>query len=582
MADRTAPGDRRTAHTFLFEVKGIQRYVFDSGPLRDVVGASDLVAGLVKSPVPRSGADAGESDDDLIGQVKKVIAAAEPAPDVKLIFSRRASGAFCLHSDNKTALDEIRALWRLAVQLRCPGLEITEGMSEESGKATWEEAALVSVDAAHASVPGIRENGVAELPPTGVPVARFVAGTGRPATAVALYDEEVFLDAMTGPQRVHAGSLRGKLDGVASRFLSADLRGAQPRYVFPRNIDRRVKEDEDNPLFPFRGEDTRLAVIHADISGLGQTYLRAGRAAHAPKQTLALSRAIECAVEGAAQAATQQILIPATRERQIGSSRFCPVPARPVVLGGDDITIVVRADLALPFTAALLTEIEKRTEIELEPYHAPLGVPEFLSACAGIAIVGRGQPFLMAHEIADGLCGMAKREAKKAKGPCGPFPSGMAFHLAGSSMQEHYDDIFKNEMTATAAGRKLTLTANPYWLGRLADDMGRMSWQRLRRLAREIRNVDAGRGVLRQLRADAFEDLGTFNARWKRWREVVSKRDGEGKGVFNALAEMEVAAETENEAQALFDAANCTPLFDALDLIDIGTDLNGGAAEEKQ
>jgi hypothetical protein len=576
MTDRTAPGDRRTAHTLLFEVKGIQRYVFDSGPLRDVVGASDLVAGLVKSPVSTSGMDAGDSEHDLIGRVIETA-----RPDVHPEFSRRASGAFCLHLDDKTALDEIRALWRLAVQLRCPGLEMTEGLSEGGGKATWEEAAMASVVDARASVPGIRENGVAALPPAGGPVAQFVGRTGRPATAVSLYaDEEVSFDAMTAPQRVHADSL--KRDGIANRFLNADLHDEQPRYVFPRNIDRRVQEDEDNPLFPFRGEDTRLAVIHADISGLGQTYQLAGKHARMPEQMLNLSKAIERAVEGAAQTATRQILLPVTQERQIGSSRVRPVPARPIVLGGDDITIVVRADLALPFTAVLLTEIEKWTEIELEPHRAPLNVPEFLSACAGVAIVGRGQPFLMAHEIAEGLCGMAKREAKRAKGPCGPFPSGMAFHLAGSSMQEHYDDIFKNEMTVTAAGRKLMLTANPYWLGRLADDMGKTSWRGLHRLAREIKNVDASRGVLRQLRADAFEDLGTFNARWKRWREVVSKRDGRGEGVFNALAEMGLAAETGNDVQALFDARNCTPLFDALDLIDIGADLSGGATEEKQ
>jgi hypothetical protein len=85
MADQTAPAARRTAHTYLFEVKGIQRYVFDSGLLRDVVGASDLVAGLVKSPGSASGADAGESDRDLIGQViDKVIAAAGPAQDPQL------------------------------------------------------------------------------------------------------------------------------------------------------------------------------------------------------------------------------------------------------------------------------------------------------------------------------------------------------------------------------------------------------------------------------------------------------------------------------------------------------------------
>lgn len=128
---------------------------------------------------------------------------------------------------------------------------MTEGLSEGNGKDTWEEAALASVEITHGAVRGIRENQAAALPPSGGPVAQFVTRTGRPATAAALYaDEEEVLDAVTAPQRTHADTLRKtRLDGVASRFLGADLRDAQPPYVFPRNIDRRVEEDEDNPLF---------------------------------------------------------------------------------------------------------------------------------------------------------------------------------------------------------------------------------------------------------------------------------------------------------------------------------------------
>jgi hypothetical protein len=468
MADQTAPDNRLTAHTFLFEVKGIQKYVFDSGSLRDVVGASDLVAGLVKSPAASSGADAGDSAPDLIDLV---INAADPAQDTQRAFSRRASGAFCLHSNDKTALDEIRALWRLAIQLRCPGLEMTEGTAEGRGR-TWDQAALASIESAHDSISGIRENHAAAMPPTGGPIAQFVRRTGRPATAVVLHaDEEEFLDAMTAPQRPYADRPKEeKRGGVASRFLSADLRRKQPPYVFPRNIDRRVKEDEDNPLFPFRnGEDTRLAVIHADISGLGQTYRLASKRALKLDQMLELSKAIERAVEGAAQAATQQILIRAASPWEVNPSRQTLLPARPIVLGGDDFTILVRADLALPFAAALLTEIEKRTEAELKRF-PELDVPPFLSACAGVAIVRRGQPFLMALEIADGLCRTAKREAKRNR-PDGKFPSGIAFHFVGSTMQEHYDDILQNEMTAETAGQKLILTANPYWLGDRRNDV---------------------------------------------------------------------------------------------------------------
>jgi hypothetical protein len=383
--------------------------------------------------------------------------------------------------------------------------------------------------------------------------------------------DEVLLDAMTAPQRGHADTLRGKLDGVASRFLNTELRNARPPYVFPRNIDPREGDEEDNPLFPFRGADTRIAVIHADISGLGETYLRASGIARTTGDMLKLSTDIERAVEEAAKAAVARILIPATHPWKIDTSRLRLVPARPIVLAGDDFTIIIRADLALPFTAVLLEEIEKQTEAALKQHPAKLGLPGFLSACAGVAIVKRGQPFLMAYEVADGLCSFAKRAAKSGRARA-PFPSGIAFHLVGSTMQEDYGTILASEMTAG----DLTLTANPYWLGRLAGEMGKTSWSGLHRLAREIKNVDAGRGGLRRLRALVFEDMGNLRARWKRWCEVA-KPDP----LLAALTEMGVATDPRDHAP-LFDAGRRTPLFDALDLIDIGTGLSDKENEEEK
>src|SRR6266446_2330870 len=74
---------------YLFEAKGIQRYILDSGPLRDLVGASDLVAGLASS-----------DENDLIAEVLRALGVHAEGVN----FSRRAGGAFCIHG-NKHTLD---------------------------------------------------------------------------------------------------------------------------------------------------------------------------------------------------------------------------------------------------------------------------------------------------------------------------------------------------------------------------------------------------------------------------------------------------------------------------------------------
>lgn len=560
------------SYAFLAEAKGIQRYVFDSGPLRDLVGASDLVAGLASAE--ESETSEKNENSDLIGLVFQAVTGSSEPP-----CSRRASGTFCLHSDNKDQLNEVRALWRLAAQLRCPGLEMSESIPSQPAA-----TAIEAMKAAYERSSGIRFNTAAELLPAGNPFTMYVRRTGKPATNGVSYDgEQVHLDLLTQRHRDRSKALAdtdhtvGRTnDLVADRFLDEND-GDGRAYRFPRNLDFGKKERDTlaNPKFPFRSEgDTRIAVVHGDLSGLGQMFQAATAKARKVEQVLGLARDIEASIAAAAQAATKTIL-EAAEAVTYGEKEIAIVPARPIVLGGDEITVLVRADLALAFTARLLEEIEKQTKAHLASHRETLGkeaIPERLSACAGVAIVKRGQPFLMAYELANGLCTFAKRKAKSGGRP--PYPSALAFHVAGSSMQEKYDAIRNAEMKTKLAGADHCLTANPYGVGLRADRMESAAWDALLRLARAINRLPAGQGGLRELRTLAFEGSDSFSRYWTRWREVAEERSSESmKEVLTALGALDVRTEGKEEQPPLFNSDCSTPLFDALDLIDLGTDL---------
>lgn len=250
-----------TNYAYMFEAKGIQRYIFASGKLRDVVGASDLVAGLASG------------SGDRIGELLTKLGIIDPQ------FSRQAGGAFCLHSDDKAVLERVRSHWRLYVMRNLPGLEFTEGFGEGDGE-------IAAMKDAFANSSGIRSNGVAEVLPLGRPVHEYTKLTGRPHIDDVHYrDDKHEVDAITLKQRRRADDLQGKMDGVALRFLcedrinekrvgqipkiwETDEVGIRKRvnaydglYVFPRNFDPyeyreetagHLEDEEKNPLFPFR------------------------------------------------------------------------------------------------------------------------------------------------------------------------------------------------------------------------------------------------------------------------------------------------------------------------------------------
>jgi hypothetical protein len=263
------------------------------------------------------------------------------------------------------------------------------------------------------------------------------------------------VDAAVVARRKGDGTRPG--DKVGERLLQAlPDDGSDRRWKFPRNLKYDPPEegdsDSDPAVFPFTHESRYLAVIHADANGLGQLLIslinRAsdlnakGHAAAGQqyKELLpALSGAIENSMFSATVEAITAILLPAATSDTL--------PARPLVLAGDDLSILVRADLALPFMCRLLQAFEETSAQQIGLLAANNNFEDFanllddgLTACAGMVFVKNNHPFTHALHIAEDLCGVAKTEAKNpdrrgANAPNLPVASAIAFERLAESMQ---------------------------------------------------------------------------------------------------------------------------------------------------
>ena len=541
---------------YLFEAKGVQRYLFAGGRLRDAVGASDLVARI-----------ALPAGNDLIGAVLEGLVLTEQtqvgpdSPDTAVSFSRRAGAVFCLHCSSRDTLVAIRRTVRERVMLALPGLEIADSLGQGPDEIASRHSAL-------ANSGGFRANLAARVLPLGRPVMRIVPQTGLPGVASTAYGDE--LDAIVAPQREWADFLQKRMiaetdrhsdqlaiDGAAERFHHGqphrNLAIAYPRR-FERDDGERDEMLKGNPLFPLRqrpaplGRDSRVAFVHADISGLGEGCARF--AAPCASALLDKGGEIDTAILCAVRQANRELVKPHCEPDDHGRSI---APARPLVIGGDDMTFIVRADLALRFTARLLELIEQST-----PNIFGDGRP--LSACAGVAIINRKLPFLTANALAESLCKHAKKKAKEGAREAGrPWPSLLSFHVQTQTAEEDYlDDVLPT--LETPDGR--WLTANPYAANEAsAAASGTTSVPRLSDLAAAIDGLSGGFAALRKIRG-----------------ELANGRLGVARGLWRRLyqrAETEVALrEPLNQILGAdpksTDVPNTGALFDALALIDLG------------
>jgi len=501
-------------HAYAFEARGIQRYILDGSRLRDVVGASELLEWVSTELPDRVREAAGLSGEALR-------------------FARRAGGAVTVFSQDRGALERFAILWSLAVRQALPGIEIQHGLGSGASEAEAYQAAL-----AHARASRSRQ--AAPLPQAG-PLTARAGRTGMPA--VRWHEKDGLLDEATVRKRGFSGGT-----ALARRFDPGSRLSDWPRLLTPEpgmedGRGRRLS------LFPFEGDNRYLGVVHADGNGLGQLVRRISeRVAELGKPYVAVFGGFSARVAEATQAAAREAVRRVLAPHRTGDGRY---PACPIVLGGDDLTILVRGDLALAFTRAFVEAFEAHSRSELAALNREFGLglaelEEGMTACAGVVFVKASHPFHLAHELAEALCGHAKAHARAAAGGGDgtPVPSALSFLRVTASFTTGLEDLLEGELTVEAPsedGRReaaFRQTMEAYAVGEARPQAGALP--RLDDLARllEVMTLpEMSRGAARTLLGLLGASEADAQRRYDRWRQLMDELHPQILGRFDRCLE---------------------------------------------
>lgn len=248
------------------------------------------------------------------------------------------------------------------------------------------------------------------------------------------------------------------------------------------DLIKRIFPEYENYIFKFPYEqledfdDNWIAVIHADGNSLGQKIQKLasffedeptktnGKAFHVALKDF--SKKIELATEAAAQKAFNEVVLPVVIETEA-------LPLRPVLLGGDDITIIIEAHYAFQFMKKYLLYFEEQTKEKFLNYHNEFGYNGFkngFTACAGIAYIKNAFPFHYGAELSEVLCKEAKKVAKEIDKS--EPPSCLYFYKVQSSYTTNsYSDLITKELTISLKrendvekDKELRIDAGPYFI----------------------------------------------------------------------------------------------------------------------
>lgn len=436
-------------------VQGIQGFIFQTNELKDIVGASELVEFICT---------------DLFAEVvgegwKECNQVISAAGNVKYIFECESECQKVVRNFPKRVMTE------------APGVTISQAVVE------LEDDFMQSVNNLENRL-SLQRNKPNKSIITGRLGIKRSAHTGLPAVHIT---KEGVIDASTKAKRRH--NMMMKLC----------------RKSFGKDFDLQKNIQLPFDLSKSTGKNDWLAVMHVDGNGLGKVVQKVGSKIDSFK---IFSHELNEATVAAANDAFRKVS-PTGGWGEV-------IPIRPIVLGGDDMTAIIRGDLAISYVTEFMKQFEKYTgEGKMKTILQEVGL-ERLTACAGIAFIKSSYPFYYGYELAEQLCKKAKLESKAFDE--NSVPSCLMFHKVQDSFVMEYEDIINRElMTANSS-----FCFGPYFLNQEQKPKDFYTIEELEKLSEDLygKQAEGIKTGIRQWLTLMHDDEGKATQRLKRLKDL--------------------------------------------------------------
>ena len=504
----------------------IQRYIFQSNRLKEIIGASDLAkhwfdGGLIQA-IKQT---VDTLDKNAWGTYKQNPSITQSdvkentEADVRIIYIGGGNAAL-LCKDKNTAVQVVEK-WSYEILKDAPGLRVSVGYGEVDN--TYYEAyqkAWKQLNKCEEALPYGAELGK-------LPIVRSCSTTGLPASTI---DREGNTSDFVSKEAARKSEQAGTKDkpGKAQEVIAEEFES-----VLKEN--QRFALDFNTELGGGDGH-SYMAVVHADGNGMGDILKNAVKETD-NDQFLHFIRRFSASVAMLSKNAFektlqhfQEMLSLSLKGLKEEDNVF---PLRPIVYGGDDLTFVCDGRVGLHLTQHYLQEFTKDKIL--------VGDEERnIDACAGVAIVHTKFPIAQAYSFAEELCANAKSEYRKSTNQAGSW---MDFQIAQAGVTGSVDTI-RNAQYRSLTGQQLH--QRPYQVPEEWDVVVR---------------------ILREFQSDEWP-----RSRAKSLMQVLTKGPAETKRFIKAAEWRKISLPTSDDDQTGWsggDDKDCTtPYFDPLEIFD--------------
>lgn len=357
-------------------IYSIQEYIFETNKLKEIIGASEIVEMVCKTAF----------QEQFSGFLKEATILLQAAGNVRCLFS--------IDDANLAAFKKSYAEFSKILTLAYPELKFCQAIHclEDHQEITKE-----NIDALDKALTTKKQQ------PVSYPRLAFMGVQRNQHTGKIQSSKNNNYDLATLKKNANneGEMLLQKLHKINA--------------TFPKDLEE------------IASEQSYIALIHIDTNGLGD-FIKTLAEQHQKSEALKeFSSAVESATINAVTTAIQETFSEQLKELQT-------IPFRPVLIGGDDITIIIKAEKALDFTKAYITAFEENTkEINVTKGKG-------FTACAGIAFTKQKFPLHYTADLVESLCKSAKDGSDRKY-------SAIRMHRVRNTYAHDYDRIKDTELS---------------------------------------------------------------------------------------------------------------------------------------
>lgn len=524
----------------VLDTAGIQPYIFGSNKLRENIGASELVYRAARQwafavlekmfPSQHNILLAKQDEIDPYDSQFHIDNQKGRAAEVLYVGGGKTVILFAGDdqiSDEDLAKDFVYELSKVILR-DAPGLNLYAAHAacewgQEPALPDLIEATAKKLGQLKGELPGSR-------PMLGLSVTAACTSTGLPANGSYQPEGNVLSNIYN--------------EQVLKKREAAKVARSRLQQIFS-NIKPELWTDELDEIAGNEEGENFIAVVHADGNGMGkriQAWNNAKKGS-TPRQQIQAMRDFSTAIARTATEALETTVLKFynyLKDNKLLGAKF---PFRPVVFGGDDVTVVCAGEWGLALAQAYLAELEKK---QLPDGHPPYG-------CAGISIVKTHYPFARAYDMSELLAGSAKKAVLSVSKD--KMASAMDWHFTTTGLLGDLEEIRKREYLVPQGW----LQARPLFL---KDQYGWRQWANFEKATTyfqrnwgDSRNKTVAlRGALRQGRTAVQQ----FKTIYKHDLDTLDKT---------------LAIETAENGWALDSDATYCVYFDAIEMMDNFSDL---------